>query len=222
MNAIFFDLDGTLYQTELVAVPAFQRTFDQLQQEGLYTYATPSVSEIESVFGLTGYVFWQQLLPHADAAVRRYADELLLTHELALIDEGVGKFYPGVEEGLHQLHESGFQLFIMSNGIAPYVKAALDSQDLSRLFTELYTLGDELGVSKSEAVKAAIQKHQIMQAYMVGDRQSDMDAGRSNDLFTIGCKYTGFPYFGKAAELAMANAVISWFDELLQYVKKPV
>ncbi|WP_240345750.1 hypothetical protein [Parageobacillus toebii] len=39
--AIVFDMDGTLFQTETVLVPALHKTFDRLRREGLWQGDTP-------------------------------------------------------------------------------------------------------------------------------------------------------------------------------------
>ena len=49
----------------------------------------------------------------------------------------------------------------------------------------------------------------------IGDRRSDVEAGKANGLRVIGCQYEGFPQFGSKNELQGANLsyypfVISW------------
>ncbi|MNF16179.1 hypothetical protein D3C80_2190940 [compost metagenome] len=48
---------------------------------------------------------------------------------------------------------------------------------------------------------------------MVGDRSSDVEAGKGNDLQTVGCAYATY---GKAVELALADAHIHDFRQLLE------
>lgn len=39
--AVLFDMDGTLLQTERLSTPAFQKTFEELREKGLWNGATP-------------------------------------------------------------------------------------------------------------------------------------------------------------------------------------
>ncbi|MNP82256.1 bifunctional 5'-methylthioadenosine/S-adenosylhomocysteine nucleosidase/phosphatase [compost metagenome] len=48
---------------------------------------------------------------------------------------------------------------------------------------------------------------------MVGDRSSDVEAGKQNGQSVIGCAYAGF---GAETELVGADVLISSFDELIQ------
>lgn len=220
MKAMIFDLDGTLYQTERIAVQAFQKTFESLLQQGMIETSVPSESKIRSVFGLTGDQFWRELLPNANDHVRQIADQLLLEYEKALIDQGKGRFYPGVTEGLKQLYEQGWSLFIVSNGIEKYVNAVLSSADLTRLFTRVCSLGDQPNQLKRDAVRILIHQYRITSGYMVGDRYSDIDAGIANGLKTIGCRYKGFPDFGKESELELATYRIDRFQDLFDVIKR--
>lgn len=219
MKACIFDLDGTLYQTERIAVPAFEKTFQSLREQGIIETSVPAESKIISVFGQTGKQFWLELLPEADEKIRKEADRMLLKYEKEFIHKGKGKFYPGVIEGLVQLKRQGWTLFIVSNGIREYVNAVLESADLSRLFTAICTLGDQPDLEKKDAVQRLINQYSIKQGYLVGDRESDVEAGIKNGLSVIGCKYKGFPYFGTENELQGANFVVHHFQELLDIIK---
>lgn len=219
MKACIFDLDGTLYQTERIAVPAFEKTFQNLRRQGMIQTSVPTESKITSVFGLTGKQFWAELLPEADEKTRIEADRLLLKYEKEFIDQGWGQFYPGVVKGLNHLQHQGWDLFIVSNGIREYVYAVLESADLRKLFTAIITLGDQPELQKKDAVQRLIKQYSIKQGYFIGDRASDVEAGIQNGLTVIGCRYEGFPYFGKEEELERADHRIHHFQELFEIIK---
>ncbi|TCS94240.1 HAD family hydrolase [Hazenella coriacea] len=219
MRAIIFDLDGTLFQTEKVAVPAFQQTFNSLQQHQLYDGSIPSETKIQSVFGMTHQEIWENLLPDADEKTREIADQWMLQEELKLFKEGKSECYPGVKETLQQLKKQGWTLMIASNGVGPYVRGALESQGILHWFREVYTAGDYETKSKTDLVRICIEKHGIQVGYMVGDRSSDVEAGKENRLPVIGCRYSGFPQFGESDELADADFVITTFSEILDHVR---
>lgn len=219
MKACIFDLDGTLFQTERIAVPAFEKTFQTLHKQGMIQTSNPTEADIRSVFGLTGKQFWAKLLPEADESIRNEADQWLLKYEKELINKGKGKFYPGVQQGLRELKDLGWSLFLVSNGIREYVNAVLASGDLQHLFTEVFTLGDQPELQKKDVVQELIRSYSIKKGYVIGDRNSDIEAGTENGLTAIGCRYKGFPSFGDDEELKEADHIIQHFQELIEMIK---
>jgi phosphoglycolate phosphatase len=210
-----FDMDGTLFQSEKVAVPAFRRAFDRLKAEGLYRGKTPSDEEIRSVFGMTQEEIWSRLLPEADEETRRIADRWTLEEELAGLRRGEGELYPGVAETLRRLKEEGWKLFVASNGAGPYLRGVLGAFNLALLFSGVYGAGDYGTAAKEELVQILMREHRLTGGFMVGDRRSDVRAGKANGLTVIGCRYTGFPRFGEEDELEGADAVVERFPDIL-------
>ncbi|BCU80353.1 MTA/SAH nucleosidase [Polycladomyces abyssicola] len=218
-HAMIFDLDGTLFQTEKVAVPAFRRTFERLRRSGRYEGSLPTDEEIQSVFGLTHVEIWNRLLPGADEQTKQTADRWMLEEELHCLQQGMGALYPGVGETLHRLAREGWPLFIASNGILPYVKGVLTAFELLPLFSGIYTAGEYQTREKKDLVRILMNEHGVTGGYMVGDRSSDVEAGLANGLTVIGCRYAGFPNFSGESELDGAHVVIDSFPSLLNVIK---
>ncbi|PTX58138.1 phosphoglycolate phosphatase-like HAD superfamily hydrolase [Melghirimyces profundicolus] len=220
-EGIIFDLDGTLFQTEKVAVPAFHRTFRRLRDRGLYQGTIPSDERIQSVFGMTQADIWERLLPGAAEEVKREADAMWLRDELDCLQEGMGGLYPGVTKGLRELKERGWRLFVASNGLGPYVRGVLDTFGLTFLMEGIYSAGEK-NIRQKERLVALLKEEQgVSSGYMVGDRSSDVRAGKANGLVVIGCRYAHFPQFSNEDELEGADAVIRSFDQLLPLLKNP-
>ena len=215
-HAFIFDMDGTLFQTETLAIPAFYRTFDRLVEQGLYSGTFPTEEQIQSSFGMTTKELWIHLLPDANEEVRKQADQWMLEEELHLLQQGKGALYPGVTSVLHQLNEVGWPLFIASNGMGAYVRRIVEVHGLRSLFKGIYTAGDYQTDAKENLVKILMTEHHITGGYMVGDRSSDVRAGKKNGLTVIGCKYADFPQFGQEMELKEADVIIESFLDLLK------
>ncbi|WJH34758.1 HAD hydrolase-like protein [Paenibacillus aurantius] len=212
-EAMIFDLDGTLFQSESILLPAYHATFEQLRREGLYEGETPPEERITSCLGMVIREIWRKVLPESPASVHRRADELLLQHQLSCLKRGEGALYPGVEDTLRKLQQSGIRLFIASNGLENYVKLVSRHKGVADLFENLYTAGEYRTESKVDLVKQLLDNHRVQSAWMVGDRSSDVEAGKKNRLFVVGCDYAGF---GKASELDGADVKIRSFPELLE------
>lgn len=212
-DAMIFDLDGTLFKTETLLLPAYHAAFDELRREGTYKGETPDEERILSSLGLLLEQIWRNVLPDEPDEVRKRADELLLHYQLVLLADGVGELYPEVKETLERLHREGVKLFVASNGLEPYVKGVIQAKGLAPLFDGLYSAGEFATRSKNDLVARLLKDHglQHKEVWMVGDRSSDVEAGKANGLPTIGCHYAGF---GKPDELAQADRIIKRFGEL--------
>ncbi|MNP49278.1 bifunctional 5'-methylthioadenosine/S-adenosylhomocysteine nucleosidase/phosphatase [compost metagenome] len=66
-------------------------------------------------------------------------------------------------------------------------------------------------------MKLLLDKYHVTSAWMVGDRSSDVEAGKKNGQTVIGCAYAGF---GNGTELQGADVLITNFDELLDLYDK--
>lgn len=210
-----FDMDGTLFQSETVAVPAFRRAFHRLKDEGLYRGDLPSDEAIQSLFGMTQTEIWSRLLPEADDETRQIADRWTLEEELIGLRQGEGRLYPGVAETLHRLKEEGWRLFIASNGLKPYLDGVLETFRLTPLFSGVYGAGDYGTETKVELVQLLMKENGIAGGVMVGDRSSDVQAGAANGLRVIGCRYPGYARFGREEELEGADVVVDRFPDIL-------
>lgn len=215
--AVLFDMDGTLLQTEKLSTPAFQRTFEDLRQRQLWDKPTPSEEQLTNVLGMTLEHLWETLLPGADQETKDIADELMLEHEIRLLHEGVTDLYPDVKEQLTILANNGIALFVASNGLERYIDAVTKAFGIQQLFSDLYSAGRFQTKSKNDLVAKLLQDHQVKQAVMVGDRHSDVEAGKTNGLFTIGCDFG----FAKPGELDQADVIITEFSQLIRHIPFP-
>jgi phosphoglycolate phosphatase len=212
--AVLFDMDGTLLQTEKLSTPAFQQTFEELRRQHIWDGPTPDERELTHVLGMTIEQLWEKLLPGASEEVRKTADSLMLENERKLLKEGVTDLYPGVREVLQQLHQKRIALFVASNGLESYIDAVCEHFGIKQYFTDLYSAGRFHTRSKSDLVAKLLRDYDIHNAVMVGDRHSDVEAGKSNGLFTVACDFG----FAKEGELDGADVIITEFPQLLQHL----
>lgn len=211
-QAMMFDMDGTLFQTETVLLPAYHKTFEILKQEGLYVGDTPPEEIILSSLGMLLEDIWARVIPHAGEPTVTRANELLLQLQLDEMNAGISAMYPQVTETLQYLHDQGVRLFVASNGLEGYVKGAAEVHLLSPLFEGVYSAGEYNTASKVDLVKLLLTNHSIDHAWMVGDRSSDVEAGKKNGQVVIGCNYADF---GDTSELEGSDVIITSFDQLI-------
>lgn len=211
-DAMIFDMDGTLFQTETLLLPAYHATFDKLREEGTYQGETPPESLMLGCLGMLLEQIWKKVLPGASDALRQRADEVFIHYEMEYLRKGFGELYPEAETTLRRLKDQGIRLFVASNGLEDYVRGVAEIKGIAPLFEELYSAGEHRTLSKVDLVRLLMDRHGVSSAWMVGDRSSDVEAGLKNGLTVIGCEYAGF---GDGTELKGSHARIRRFSELL-------
>ncbi|MGO4181621.1 HAD family hydrolase [Paenibacillus sp. MCAF9] len=216
-EAVIFDMDGTLFETDKLLVPVHHRVFETLREEGLYEHETPPVERLLSCLGMLLEDIWRKVMPDSTEAARKRADVLLLQYEREGLERGEGELYPFVEKTLRELHSRGIKLFVASNGLEEYVKGVAEFKGIAPLFDGLYSAGEYETSTKVDLVARLLKDHNIQSAWMVGDRSSDVEAGKGNGLQTIGCAYATY---GRASEIEGADVLINDFRELLPLLEQ--
>lgn len=124
--------------------------------------------------------------------------------------------YPGVENLLKNLKQSGRHLFIATSKPTVFATRILEHFNLLRYFD--YIAGSELDGSrdsKSEVIKFALKENgltDLTNVVMVGDREHDVIGAIENNIDVIGVLYG----YGDRAEIEKASAtyIVETVDEL--------
>ncbi|MBR0198377.1 MAG: HAD hydrolase-like protein [Kiritimatiellae bacterium] len=200
-NFWFFDLDGTLADTDRdirvawlaalddlgVECPNFERDFiagppiEEMAQRLLPGIYTPELGQkIRSGFGR-----------HYDN------DGFLNTFE-----------YPGVLDFVRDLKASGMKAYIATNKRYVGAKALAAKFGWDKIFDGLYTgdmhKDDEIGKLRKNALLRLIMKEigaASDECVMVGDTINDFSAAKENGIFSVGCAWG----YGKDEELGEAD-----------------
>ncbi len=209
--AILFDLDGTLFRSERVTVPAVQRT---LTAAGI---ALPSPNEIMRCTGrpIEQFHAWLRgLCPPGQAEQVAAAVDAL---ELALI-RTEGALYRGVREMLETLRAEGHVLALCSNGPLDYVDEVLDSHALRPYFevTRCRGMGYPGKIEMAQEILAqwGLPGNPLPNGpqvgIVVGDREDDVGAAHAHGAWAIGVSYG----FGSRGELRGADAIVHAASEI--------
>jgi len=205
---VIFDMDGTLANNETMTVRA--------AEEGLRDYFTargetpviPAPEQIRALVGLPALEYFAGLVPpvrRGDAeAVMEYVERC----EVARLRAGEGRLFPDVPEVLDTLRGRGLRLGLVSNCMRPYLEANLDHVLRREWFEIALCLDDH--PTKTENAARAVEYLGGGPGAMVGDRGSDLEAGRAAGLGTVGCLYG----FGRREDLATADRTIESIGDL--------
>ncbi|WP_249777685.1 HAD family hydrolase [Paenalkalicoccus suaedae] len=216
MNALIFDMDGTLFQTNLILEMTLEDTFNQLRETGEWEGATP-IETYRNIMGVPLPKVWATLLPAHSQQVKEQVDAYFLERLVAHIEAGNGALYPSTLETMAELQKT-HRIYIASNGLIPYLKAIVDYYGLDEFVQGVYSIDQIDSMSKSDLVATIIKDHDIKSGAVIGDRLSDINAAKDNGLVAIGCRFD----FAQEDELAQADVVIEELGELLMLVEKSV
>ena len=211
MDAIFFDLDGTLTDPKPGITRSIQYALDKLGQQTI-----PTEDELTWCIGPPLRASFVKLLGEAsaDLAVSLYRERF---SDIGLYENAV---YAGVEDVLTALRQSGHRLFVATSKAHVFADRIIDHFDLRRHFERVF--GAELDgtrADKSDLLAYALKTTSVdpSRALMIGDRSHDMIGARNNGIKGIGVLYG----YGSAQELTAAgashlcatpNAILDWIS----------
>lgn len=172
----------------------------------------PTNDLILSGVGLTRSEFAAAVFPSLPEEYHDEMDGLVWHWERELVTKGKGSLFPGALDALDELTASGRALAVATNAGTGYMNHILDYFDIRDRFADVRCAGAENTNDKSELIGLLLKNLSLDagRSVMVGDRRSDVDAGRRAGTRAIGCTWG----FASRGELADADSIIDRFEEL--------
>ncbi|GAF14006.1 pyrophosphatase PpaX [Bacillus sp. JCM 19046] len=210
INTILFDLDGTLIDTNELIIRSFIHTLEE-DYPGKYTRETvlpfigPSLYETFSSINAT----------KTDQFITKYRQYNHKHHDELVV------IFPGVLEGIKQLHAQGFKLAIVTTKISQTALMGLKLTGLDRYFDVLVGL-DHVQHEKPhpEPLFKALEQLQSTpdKTLMVGDNSHDIEAGKNAGTKTaaVGWAIKGRSYI----ESLEPDYILDSMTDLIHIVKQ--
>ena len=196
MDAIFFDLDGTLTDPKPGITRSIQYALQRLDHPTI-----PTEDELTWCIGPPLRTSFVRLLGDhtADCAVALYRERF---SDVGLYENRV---YDGIGEVLTTLRASGHRLFVATSKAHVFADRIIDHFDLRDHFEHVF--GAELDgtrVEKSDLLEYALKQACVdpAETLMIGDRSHDMVGAKNNGMRRIGVLYG----YGSRDELLEAGA----------------
>jgi phosphoglycolate phosphatase len=197
MDAIYFDLDGTLTDPKLGITRSIQYALQRLDHPTM-----PTEDELIWCIGPPLRASFVRLLgaeTSADLAVSYYRERF---SDIGLYENGV---YDGIGDVLTTLCASGHRLFVATSKPHVFAERIIDHFGLLNHFERVF--GSELDgtrVDKSHLLEYALKETSVDPAktLMIGDRSHDMVGAKNNGMKGIGVLYG----YGSRDELLEAGA----------------
>ena len=196
MDAIFFDLDGTLTDPKPGITRSIQYALQRLDHPTI-----PTEDELTWCIGPPLRASFVTMLGDhvADQAVVLYRERF---SDVGLYENGV---YDGIGDVLTHLCTAGHRLFVATSKPHVFAERIIDHFGLRHHFERVF--GSELDgtrVDKSHLLEYALREVSVDPAktLMIGDRSHDMVGAKNNGMKGIGVLYG----YGSREELLQAGA----------------
>jgi phosphoglycolate phosphatase-like HAD superfamily hydrolase len=208
VDAVIFDMDGTLFQTDRILEISLEDAFERLRISELWEGETP-IEKYRQIMGVPLPKVWEILLPIHTDEVRESVNEHFLERLVTNIQLGKGALYPHVKQAITHLKQQQLKLFIASNGLPSYLEAIVSHYRLDRWVDGVFSIEEIDSLHKSDLVHMICERYGVQSGAIVGDRISDIIAAKDNGLLAIGCRFD----FSQEQELLQADVII---DDLLE------
>jgi phosphoglycolate phosphatase len=196
MDAIFFDLDGTLTDPKPGITRSIQYALQKLDHPTI-----PTEDELTWCIGPPLRASFATMLGDhvADQAVTFYRERF---SDVGLYENGV---YDGIGDVLTTLCTAGHRLFVATSKPHVFAERIIDHFGLRHHFERVF--GSELDgtrVDKSHLLEYALSEVSVdpSKTLMIGDRSHDMVGAKNNGMQRIGVLYG----YGGRDELLQAGA----------------
>lgn len=209
VRTIFFDYDGCLHNSIKIYAPAFNKAYAYLVAKGLAEHKAWKDEEISCWLGFNSQDMWKAFMPHLDEGTRNRCSNIVGEEMKRLVEQGEAELYPGVLEVLSYLRIKGYTLVFISNCRIYYKDCHNKLFHLDNYFEELVCSEEYNSIPKYEILKK-IKSRYPGEMVIVGDRLQDIESGKKNKIYTIGCRYG----FASPGELDEANVTVDSIMEL--------
>ncbi len=193
---VFFDIDGTLNETDRYAVAAYQKA---LKKRGI----DASREDVIACIGMSPEGIIERIFGTLDDREREEWRADIKKYEFAIMEE-TARTFEGIPEALAELKERGYKLVICSNAYPEHIEKVLDVLGIRRYFDIIGSL--DMGNSKVETLKNLLKKYRPEAACLAGDRKFDIEAARTNGIPVIGCAYGYAPEEIQTADIVVGRA----------------
>ena len=176
MQALLFDLDGTLVDSSKGIANSFQHTFDELK------FPQPDAKTIRSFMGPPLISSFKATLPNSlvDQAVTIYRQYY---HKKGQYESTL---FPHITEALTALKNEGLQLYVTTSKYEPVALQMCQDLEIANYFNGIYGSSSDR-VHKADVIQYALSTNSISsnKALIIGDTKFDLIGGQTVGIKTM-------------------------------------
>ena len=208
IEAIIFDLDGTMWNSEDEVCMAWNQVvsgYPQVRQEPI------TKEELSSCFGLPMTEIAKKLFSKSDDEMQKVIMDECCKVENDYLSEHGAVLFPKLEETLLELKKK-YKLFVVSNCQSGYIESFIKAHKLSHCFDDIECWGNNL-LPKGENNKLIMKRNNVTKAIYVGDTTGDEESARVAQIPFVYAEY-GF------GDSTAPDYTIKEFSELVELMEK--
>ena len=177
---IIFDMDGTLVDSAKLTKKAFEIACPK------YNLDIPSDTTIKHAIGYANPFFYYKIYPKADKGlIGKFSQEVEIL-ESEIISTICGSLlFEGVKELLSILKNEKHNLYVASTGDHLHVENCLNHDEVKSYFAEVHCNEPD----KELMVKKIKENDPYGSWILVGDKDKDSHAAKSNNIYAVGAGY---------------------------------
>lgn len=208
MDGIFFDLDGTLWDSTIEVEKAWNEI---LERKG---HRTVKAEELKKEFGKPIEEIMRNLFPKMEREERNQLTEELLEYQNQKMETAPCKFYPQMKEVLADLNKT-YPLCIVSNCQSGYIEAFLKNAKIEDLILD-HTCPGDTGLGKGKNIRILMEKHGLQNIVYVGDTRGDEKACEEAEVPMVFATYG----FGEVTQEHKSIQSLSELRKVLSELEK--
>jgi len=170
MDALIFDVDGTLWDTTALCAEAWNLAIT----ENSTLEPCMNAKQLRGLFGKPMNDIFQTVFPTCDEEEVERMSRLCEKYENDLLEEVPGEIYPDVVRTLKRLAKK-IPIYIVSNCQKGYIEICMKHLGVEDIVTDHTCYGD-CHVSKGQNILRLMKKHGLQTPVYVGDTQGDAQA----------------------------------------------
>ena len=175
VDALIFDVDGTLWDSVDTCVEAWNAVLDRHSRESKRV----DRPTLQGLFGKPMDVIFQNIFPGMPAEEIDRLSQYCIEEENELLSTKPGISYPDVKAVMKVLSGHA-RLFIVSNCQSGYVEHCMSALDIEGYIEDFACFGDN-PVSKGQNILAIMDKYDLQHPVYVGDTAGDAAACEEAD-----------------------------------------
>lgn len=183
MEALIFDLDGTLWDSSEGVLKAW----NSVLADAGYGADWLSAEKLHGVMGKTIAQIGAEFFPELSRTAQLEMVEACCAMEKDILKAEGSMLYEDLEVVLDALHKR-YNLYIVSNCQTGYIETFLEKHRLEKYFKDFESHG-RTNLSKGENIRLLMSRNQIQKAIYIGDTQGDLTAAKHAGLPFIYAAY---------------------------------